>query len=145
MQVLCMAIAHPDCDVQCPHCDQKYKIYYSRQNKTECDEALASVLIALTAHHANHPLIDPSIPAHPADAFTVPAWNGPLHTCGAALLSGAPIIRAAAPRSNLPPATPLLTAPLPATPSPIAPSPISLVPPTTQQQQGQQGQQRRVS
>jgi len=120
MQVLCMATADLHCDVQCPCCDQKYTIYYSRQSKTECDEARTSVLVALAAHHANNP----SVTAHPADGFTVPAWNGPLHTCAAALLSGAPI-RVAAPRGKL---TPVM-------PSPVAPSPIALVPPNIQQQQ----------
>ena len=114
MQVLCMATADLHCDVQCPFCDQKYTIYYSRQSKTECDEARASVLTALAAHHADNP----SMSAHPADGFTVPAWNGPLHTCAAALLSGARLKAATPPRKPLP----------------VAPSPIALVPPNTQQQ-----------
>ncbi len=123
MQVLCMATADLHCDVQCPCCDQKYTIYYSRQSKTECDEARASVLAALAAHHSNNPLMS----AHPADGFTVPAWNGPLHTCAAALLSGARLGTAS--RSK-----PLPIAPSPIASSPTAPSPIALVPPSTQQQ-----------
>ncbi len=119
MQVLCIATADLHCDVQCPCCDQKYTIYYSRQSKAECDEARASVLVALAAHHVNNS----SILAHPAEGFTVPAWNGPLHTCAAALLSGARLGAAAASRSK----------PVPIAPSPVAPSPIALVPSNAQQ------------
>ncbi|RRA48538.1 hypothetical protein D1Y84_09800 [Acidipila sp. EB88] len=38
-----------------------------------------------------HHRIDPLATAHPGDAFTVPAWDGPLHTSAAALLGGAPL------------------------------------------------------
>ena len=128
MQVLCMATADLNCDVQCPCCNQKYAIYYSRQSRAECDEARVSVLAALVAHHA----LNPSVSAHPADAFTVPAWNGPLHTCAAALLGGAPLRAAVASCGKLPVMPSLVSSPSTA-PSPMAPLPISLVPPNMQQ------------
>ncbi len=106
MQVLCMATSDEPGDVQCPCCNQRYLVYYSRPAKAECEEALNAVLIALLDHHTGNPL--PS--AHPADAFNIPAWNGPVHASAAALLSGAPVRRPARARSV----------------------PIALVPPTQQ-------------
>ena len=95
MQVLCMVTSHETCDVQCPCCNQKYVVYYSRQNKAECEEALEAVRLALLEHHLRNPL--PT--AHPGDAFNVPPWNGPAHASAAALLSGAPVRPPARPRS----------------------------------------------
>ena len=94
MQVLCMVTAEDFCDVQCPCCQQKYVVYYSRLGKAECEEALRDVRDALLAHHVHSPLSS----AHPADAFNVPAWNGPAHSSAAALLSGAPVRRPGRPR-----------------------------------------------
>ena len=87
MQVLCMVTANTDCDVQCPCCSQRYIVYFSRQCKAECDEALESVRLALIAHHVSNPLAS----AHPGDAFNLPPWNGPVHASAAALLGGAPL------------------------------------------------------
>lgn len=87
MQVLCMVTADALCDVQCPCCQQKYLVYYSRLGKAECEEALEAVRLALLEHHIHNPL--PS--AHPGDAFNVPHWTGPAHASASALLSGAPV------------------------------------------------------
>ncbi len=85
MQALCIVTAEDTCDVSCPTCGQKYSVYYSRQGKAECEEALELIRCALLEHHARNPL--PT--AHPGDAFNIPAWNGPAHASAAALLSGA--------------------------------------------------------
>lgn len=87
MQVLCMATSEQDCDVHCPCCAQRYRVYYARLDPKEQEAARAEVLAELACHHADNPL--PS--AHPQECFTVPEWHGPLHSCAAALLSGAPI------------------------------------------------------
>ncbi len=91
MQVLCIVTSEDACDVQCPCCQQKYTIYYSRQGKQEREEALETVRTALLEHHLRNPLAS----AHPGDAFNVPAWSGPAHASAAALLSGAPVGRPA--------------------------------------------------
>lgn len=87
MQVLCMVTAEQDCDVRCPCCHQRYRVYYARQDRKEQEAALFEVQLVLAGHHAESSLAS----AHPNDCFTVPAWDGPLHSCAAALLSGAPI------------------------------------------------------
>ncbi len=89
MQVLCIPTSETVCDVECPCCKVKYRIYYSRQNAAECAQARETVRAALLEHHAVNPL--PS--AHPVDAFNVPQWHGAPHASGAALLSGAPLSR----------------------------------------------------
>ena len=95
MQVLCMVTSDDRCDVQCPCCSQRYIVYYSRQSRTEREEALETVRLALLEHHVLTSLAT----AHPADAFNVPAWSGPVHASAAALLSGAPIKAPSRPRS----------------------------------------------
>jgi hypothetical protein len=87
MQVLCMVTSEEDCDVHCPCCAQRYRVYFARMNREEQAVALHEVRAALASHHGENAL--PS--AHPHECFTVPEWLGPLHTCAAALLSGAPI------------------------------------------------------
>ena len=87
MQVLCMVTAEDICDLQCPCCKQKYVLYYSRQCKAECDEALETVRATLIEHHTRNPLAT----AHPGDAFTIPHWSGPAHASAAALIGGAPV------------------------------------------------------
>ncbi len=87
MQVLCMVTSDTSCDVQCPCCSQRYVVYYARQSRAECEEALEAVRLALLEHHVLNPLHT----AHPGEAFNVPAWSGPVHASAAALLSGAPI------------------------------------------------------
>ena len=94
MQVLCMTTSADTCDVECPVCHQRYAVYYSRHDKTECEEALEQVLEALLEHHA----LAQDTAAHPLDAFNVPAWNGPAFASAAALLSGAPVPRPLQPR-----------------------------------------------
>ena len=89
MQVLCVTTDADSFDVQCPCCRQRYVVYYSRFDAIERAQALETVRAALLEHHNLSPLAS----AHPADAFTVPAWDGPIHACAAALLSGAPISR----------------------------------------------------
>lgn len=90
MQVVCMVTSNDNCDVQCPCCNERYVIYYSRFDKVERAEALETVRLALLEHHARGPLSN----AHPGDAFNVPAWSGPVHASAAALLSGAPVFPA---------------------------------------------------
>ena len=85
MQALCIVTADEHCDVQCPCCGQKYSVYYSRPDKSECAECLDLDRRALVEHHSRSPL--PS--AHPGEAFNVPAWSGPVQASAAALLSGA--------------------------------------------------------
>ncbi len=97
MQVLCVASNDDRADVVCPVCDQRYAIYFSRQDQVECERALASVSAALVAHHEH----DSSPSAHPADVFNVPAWHGVAHMSAAALLSGAPVRMAPASRERL--------------------------------------------
>lgn len=89
MQVLCMVTSEQDCDVHCPCCNQRYRVYYARQDRQEQEAALSEVQQVLAGHHAESPLAS----AHPHDCFTVPAWHGQLHSCAAALISGAPIGR----------------------------------------------------
>jgi hypothetical protein len=84
MQVLCVRTTEPGGDAECPVCHTHYQVYYSRQDRAECAHALKQVMAALLADHAGNPSQD----AHPADAFNVPAWNGPVHASGAALLCG---------------------------------------------------------
>ena len=94
MQVLCMVTYDEACDVECPRCHQRYVVYYSRFEKSECQTALEAVSAALLAHH----LHSPHPTAHPSDAFNIPSWSGPAHASAAALLSGAPIGKLAQPR-----------------------------------------------
>lgn len=89
MQVLCVVSNDDGADVTCPACGQGYAVYYSRQFPSECESALAEVRTTLLEHHA----ADPTVSAHPADRFNVPAWSGPPHMSAAALLSGAPLRR----------------------------------------------------
>ncbi len=107
MQVLCVATTDDTdapYDVQCAGCGQRYRVYYSRPGKAECEEALQAVRLALAEHHLRslvagaqavgqsgaHPEVHAG--AHPGDAFNVPAWHGPAYASGAALLSGAPLV-----------------------------------------------------
>ncbi len=87
MQVLCMASQDGPADVICPVCNQSYAVYFSRRREAERGSALLAVEDALRDHHAH----DQSSAAHPAPMFNVPAWSGPAHMSGAALLSGAPV------------------------------------------------------
>ena len=89
MQVLCVASTDGRCDVTCPTCGQQYRVYYSRQSAMECEEARQAVRTVLLEHHLAAPTPD----AHPSEVFNVPAWHGPAHMSGAALLSGAPLPR----------------------------------------------------
>lgn len=87
MQVLCMTASADNCGVECPVCHQRFAIYYSRTDAAECAQARESVMVALLEHHS----ITELSAAHPADAFNVPAWDGPAHASAAAMLSGAPL------------------------------------------------------
>lgn len=102
MQVLCVATTKDTADVECPHCHQCFAVYYSRYNRAECAAALEEVRAALLQHHA----ADPQRDGHHADAFNVPAWNGPAYASGAALLSGAPVPRTTQPIPFKVPAAP---------------------------------------
>ncbi len=95
MQVLCMVASEDNFDVQCPHCHQKYMVYYARLDKAECEQALQAIYAAFAQHHATN--AHPS--AHPGEAFNIPAWSGPVHASAAALLSGAPVKQNARPRN----------------------------------------------
>jgi hypothetical protein len=88
MQVLCMLASAEKCDIECPVCHQRFAIYYSRTDATECTEARETVAAALLEHHSVSNLPG----AHPVDAFNVPAWDGPAHASAAAMLSGAPLL-----------------------------------------------------
>ncbi len=88
MQVLCVMTTDDQYDVQCPGCGQRYRVFYSRLGKTECEEALQAVRAALAEHHLRGSVVG----AHPGEAFNVPAWHGPAHASAAALLSGAPLV-----------------------------------------------------
>lgn len=111
MQVLCVATTDDKdapYDVQCAGCGQRYRVYYSRRGKTECEEALQAVRVALAEHHVRALVTEAQAVgqlgahseahsaghagAHPGDAFNVPAWHGPAYASGAALLSGAPLV-----------------------------------------------------
>ncbi len=91
MQVLCMASSNEPADVACPACGKQYAVYYSRRFSEECETALDAVRATLLEHHRDEAT---SVP-HPVDIFNVPAWSGPAHMSAAALLSGAPVRRAA--------------------------------------------------
>lgn len=84
MQVFCLATAESS-DVQCRVCGQNYALYFDKSHE-EREKALELVLGALEEHHSDSP--EPT--AHPEKAFNVPAWHGPAHMSGAAILGGAP-------------------------------------------------------
>ena len=85
MQVFCLATSE-SADVQCKICGQNYAIYFERKLQEEREEALQAVMEALESHHTAD--LEPT--AHPQKAFNVPAWHGPAHMSGAAILGGAP-------------------------------------------------------
>ena len=98
MQALCIVTADETCDVQCSCCGQRYSVYYARQDRGEREETLSLIHQVLAEHHLRNPLST----AHPGDAFNVPAWSGPAHASAAALLGGAPVLRAAKNRRSAP-------------------------------------------
>jgi hypothetical protein len=84
MQVLCVEAEEDRSDVVCPVCGVKYKVYFSRFSKKECEDALEQVSQTLSGHHRQ----DHTAGAHPQPAFHVPAWRGDIAMSAAALLSG---------------------------------------------------------
>lgn len=84
MQVFCLATLE-SADVQCRICGQNYALYYDKSHEQQ-EKAMELVQEALEQHHGEN--LEPS--AHPEKAFNVPAWHGPAHMSGAAILGGAP-------------------------------------------------------
>ena len=84
MQVFCLATAEL-ADLQCRVCGQNYALYFD-QSHEQREQVLLIVQDALELHHAD----TPDTTAHPEKAFNVPAWHGPAHMSGAAILGGAP-------------------------------------------------------
>ena len=85
MQVFCLATPE-SADIQCRVCGQHYALYFEHRFHHQREEALQMVHEALEQHHGAGP--EPTV--HPERAFNVPAWHGPAHMSGAALLGGAP-------------------------------------------------------
>lgn len=85
MQVFCLATSE-SADVKCTICGQGYALYFERKLHEEREEALRAVMETLENHHA----AGPESTVHPEKAFNVPAWHGPAHMSGAAILGGAP-------------------------------------------------------
>ena len=85
MQVFCLATVEP-ADVQCNVCGQHYALYFEHRFYNQREQALQMVREALEAHHAE----GEESTVHPEKAFNVPAWHGPAHMSGAAILGGAP-------------------------------------------------------
>ena len=89
LQVLCMATEEGG-EVVCSVCGQSYKLYFERPSQADREEAAAIVMQALASHH----LADEARSAHPQRAFNVPEWSGSPEWSAAALLGGAPLLRA---------------------------------------------------
>lgn len=85
MQVLCLATSEA-ADLQCKVCGQHYALYFECKSQEERDKARQMVVETLDRHHAES--AEPTV--HPEKAFNVPAWHGPAHMSGAAILGGAP-------------------------------------------------------
>ena len=85
MQVFCLATTE-SADVQCKVCGQNYALYFACKSHEEREQGRQMVLDTLDQHHADS--LDPNV--HPEKAFNVPAWHGPAHMSGAAILGGAP-------------------------------------------------------
>jgi hypothetical protein len=86
MQVLCISNeGYPN--VECKICGQKYALYFERSSQPEQEEAIEMVQQTLVNHH----VLGNEFSVHPQKPFNVPAWSGPAHMSGAAILGGAPI------------------------------------------------------
>jgi hypothetical protein len=85
MQVFCLATLEA-ADVQCRVCGQHYALYFESKSHEEREKGRSMVIETLDQHHA----VGDEPTVHPENAFNVPAWHGPAHMSGAAILGGAP-------------------------------------------------------
>ena len=84
MQVFCLATPE-SADLQCKVCGQHYALYFDKSHE-QLEHAMQMVQEALEQHHNS----SAEATVHPEKAFNVPAWHGPAHMSGAAILGGAP-------------------------------------------------------
>lgn len=88
MQVFCLATSESELsDIQCSVCGQKYALYFERKSVDERLVAVQAVKDTFERHHVDAGSAETTVHAQ---AFTVPAWHGPAHMSGAAILGGAP-------------------------------------------------------
>ncbi len=85
MQALCIP-SHEDTDVECTICGARFTLAWSHKADAEKPNSIQMVMNELAQQHMHHR----GASAHSKRPFTVPAWSGPAHMSGAALLGFLP-------------------------------------------------------